>query len=165
LLLSAFVTVAATHPDAHSRDLNTDPWLSVLLRTFLVALSLRLMMSVLLNNHGGSIMMAFLVVLSARLMMMVLNNYEGSVMIDLRNAIGSGCCLGRASKQAGSGSQKRKRKFVHIHSSLVCPCAFVANDVHYRVHHHDLVFGYDGRARVACELHAEHDPACGGVVN
>ena len=42
------VVVAATDPDAHAWDVNTDPRLSVLLG--------RLIMTVLLNNHGRLVM-------------------------------------------------------------------------------------------------------------
>jgi len=152
-------------------------------------------MMVLLNNHGRSIMMGVLVMFAPRLMMGVLKNYDGPVMmlfpaiamlvtdhlnaeqaiIDLRNAIGKGCCLGPAHEQASCASQKRERKFVHIHSSLLCPCAVVSNGVHQRQcpnfilndrHKRVLVFGYDGTVHVACELHAEHRaPAFAGAVN
>ena len=127
-----------THPDAHARDLNTDPRLSVLLRAFLVVLSPWLLMTVLLNNHGGSVMRAFLVMFAPRFTMAFLNNYDRLVMmlfpaiamlitdhldaqqagIGLRNALGKGSSLDTAHEQPDSTSQKRKRKCVHIHSPL-----------------------------------------------
>ena len=118
LLLSTFVVVA-THRDAHARDLNTDPRLSVLLRTFLVVLAPRLVMMVLLNNHGRSVVMLF-----PAIAMLITDHLDmQQAVIDVRNAIGKGSCLGCAHEQARSTSQKRKRKCFHIHSSLVCSCA------------------------------------------
>jgi len=78
LLLSTFVAVAA-NPDAHSRDLNTDPRLSVLWRTFMLAPWL--MRTVLLNNHGRTVMRTFLVMFAPWLMRPVLNNYDRLIMV------------------------------------------------------------------------------------
>jgi hypothetical protein len=80
LLLSTFVAAAAD-PDAHSRDLNTDPRLSVLWRTFLVVLAPWLMGTVLLNNHGRSVMRTLLVMFAPWLMRPVLNNYDRLIMM------------------------------------------------------------------------------------
>ena len=95
-------------------------------------------MTVLLNNHGGSVMRAFLVMFAPRFTMAFLNNYDRLVMmlfpaiamlitdhldaqqagIGLRNALGKGSSLDTAHEQPDSTSQKRKRKCVHIHSPL-----------------------------------------------
>ena len=119
--------VAATDPDAHARDVNTYPWLSVLLGTSLMVLSLRLIMTVLLNNHGRFVMMTLLLNNHSRSIMMLFpaiamlitdHLYSQQAIVDVRNAVGKLSCLGSIHEQkSGSASQKRKRMFIHIHSS------------------------------------------------
>lgn len=123
------MVAAATHPDAHARHVNTDPRLSVLLGTILVVLSRSLIMTVLLNNNCGLVMMTVLLNNNGRSVMMlfpaiamlVTNHLDVQhAIIDVRNANGKWSCLGSAHEQnSGSARQKRKPKFVHIHSSQV----------------------------------------------
>jgi hypothetical protein len=111
--------MSTTNSDAHSRNLKTNSRLSVILitRTFVVVLARSLVMriTVLLNNHGAMVMLfpatAVLVTNRSDVLDATINNGRG--------AIGEGGSLRRAYEQAGSANQKRNCKFVHIHSSGV----------------------------------------------
>jgi hypothetical protein len=63
----------ATYPNTHAGDLNSNPRLAVMLRAFLVVLASRFMMTFLLNDHGGPVMMAVLMVFPPRFIVTVLN--------------------------------------------------------------------------------------------
>lgn len=77
-----------------------------MLRAFLVVLASRFLMTILLNNHSGTVVMTLLVVFPSRLIVTVLNHYDGSFIRGLHAAIGKGACLGRAHEQGGSARQK-----------------------------------------------------------
>ena len=77
-----------------------------MLRAFLVVLASRFMMTFLLNDHSGTVMMTVLVVFPSRFIVTVLNHYHGSVIRDLHAAIGQRACLGRAHEEGSSASQK-----------------------------------------------------------
>lgn len=107
--------MAGANPDTHARNLNSNARLSVLLRTVFVVLAPRLLIPVLLNNHGGAVMMLF-----PAIAMLVTDHrdIQNSVIGSL-SAVRKRSCLGRADEQAGSASPKRKCKFVHIGSSVL----------------------------------------------
>lgn len=108
LFLSTFV--AGAYADTHAGNLNSNAGLPMVLRTDLVTLSPRLIMAILLNDYGGTVMRLVLVVLTPGLVML----YAKDIASDPRCAIGQRSRLRRAGEQASSPSQSQKCKFVHI---------------------------------------------------